>query len=202
MSSCDGVSVGKGKSEIQPDSYLHGLAMLPISFLSEQGNRLSGLCDQTAVGDNYRNLFASSVWVYTLHAYLGLVREQMGAGVASTVWLRQRDMLDEVDAGSGESMESAFKLIDAALDMNRIHSDELETNIRILPETRVALALLMGMPESPDYASCIYDRSNRIRTMQAEVESYLAHCISHARKELLAACSVLFSLSGGFGHGK
>ena len=192
----------KGQSEIQTDGYLHGLAMLPISFLNEQGNQLAGLCDQTAIGDNYRNLFASSVWVYPLYAYLELVDEQMGAGVASTVWSRQRELFNEVDTGSGESMESAFTLIDAALDMNRSHSDELETNIRILPETRVALALLMGMPESPDYASSMYERSNSIRTMQAEVESSLAHCISHARKELLAACSVLFSLSGELSHGK
>lgn len=194
--------MGKGQSEIQPDNHLHGLAMLPISFLNEQGNRLAGLCGQTAIDDNYRNLFTSSVWAYPLHAYLELVQEQMGAGAASMVWSRQRELFNEVDAGSGESLESAFTLIDAALDMNRNHSDELETDSRILPETRVALALLLGMPESPDYASCTYERSNSIRTMQAEVENYLAHCISHAREELLAACSVLFSLSGELNHGK
>jgi hypothetical protein len=165
--------------------------MLPMSFLSEQGDRLAGLYGQAAIGDNYRDLFTSSVWVYSLHAYVALVREHMGDEVAEAVWSRQREMLDQAEARAGQSLESAFRLIDGALDSGGGSPGDPEDTIRVLPETRVALALLLGMPESPAYVSRIDERSERIRTMQ--VEGYLARCLFQAREELLAACSELFA---------
>lgn len=181
-----------GQSETRPDSYLQCLAMLPVSFLSEQGDRLTGLCDQPAIGDDYRDIFASSVWVYPLHAYRALVREQLGDEVAKAVWSCQRDMFDAAEAGAGQSMEAAFMLIDAALDLGEARLDKQEAAIPVQPESRVALALLLGMPESPDYASHMDERSDRIRTLPMEVEGYLARRLLHAREELLAACSELF----------
>lgn len=166
--------------------------MLPMSFLSEQGDRLAGLYGRAALGDNYRDLFASSVWVYSLHAYVALVREHMGDEVAEAVWSRLRKMFDQAEAGAGQSLEYAFMLIDGALARGRGSLGELQDTIRVPPETRVALALLLGMPESPAYASGMDERSERFRTIQVEVEGYLARCLSQAREELLAACSELF----------
>ncbi len=187
-----GVLVQSGQPKTRPDSHLQYLAVLPISFLSEQGDRLAGLYEQSAIGENYRDLFASSVWVYSLHSYLALVREKLGEEVAEAVWSRQRNMFDEAEAGAGQSMESAFMLIDAALTLPRFGMGEREAAINVPPEIRVALALLLGMPESPDFASGMDERSERVRTMQAEVEGRLACCLLHARAALLAACSNLF----------
>jgi hypothetical protein len=119
--------------------------------------------------------------VYPLHAYIALLEKQLSDEVGKAVWLRQRNMFDAINNDFSQSMESAFMLIDSAL--------ELDNNS---PETSVALALLLGMPESPDYASCMKERTDRIQTMQAGVESHLARCLLYAREELLAACSRLF----------
>lgn len=182
-----------GQPEFRRDKYLQSLAVLPISFLSEQGDRLAGLYNQTAIGNSYRNLFASSVWVYPMHVYMTLVREQMGASVAEAVWSYQRDMLDHADAGSGNSMESAFMLIDKALDLDGFQVEGPDAANYVLPEARVALALLLGMPESPDYCECTSAHAGRPGTTRTEVEQYLAHCLLRARVELLAACSDLFA---------
>ena len=179
-----------GQSDPGSDNYLHCLAVLPISFLGEQGDRIAELCNQSAIGDNYRNLFVSSTWVYPMHAYMALVREHMGVAVAEAVWSRQRKMLDEADAGAGESMESAFMLIDEALDMS---SFRMEAASQFLPEVRVAMALLLGMPESPDYSGRNEGGHVGPRTTLATVEGCLAHCLLRARVELLAACSELFA---------
>ena len=178
------------QSDPGSDNYLHNLAVLPISFLGEQGDRIAELCNQMAIGNNYRNLFVSSVWVYPMHAYRALVREHMGVAVAEAVWSRQRKMLDEADAGAGRSMESTFTLIDEALDMSSFRT---EAASQFLPEVRVAMALLLGMPESPDYSGPDYRSHVRPRTTLASVEGCLAHCLLRARVELLAACSELFA---------
>ncbi len=181
-----------GQLEARPDRHLNNLAILPISFLSEQGDRLAELCNQTASGDNYRDLFVSSIWVYPMHAYMTLVREKMGAAVAEAVWSHQRGMLDEAGTGAGDAMESAFMLIDRALDLDDFRMDGLDAPNYVLPEARIALALLLGMPESPDYSGRISVHPGRPRTMCTKVEECLAHCLLRARVELLAACSDLF----------
>ena len=100
------------------------------------------------------------------------------------------DIAVEADAGAGESMESAFMLIDEALDMS---SFRMEAASQFLPEVRVAMALLLGMPESPDYSGPDNGSHVSPRTTLATVEGCLAHCLLRARVELLAACSELFA---------
>ena len=178
------------QSDPGSDNYLHNLAVLPISFLGEQGDRIAELCNPSTIGDNYRNLFVSSVWVFPMHAYRALVREHMGVAVAEAVWSRQRQMLDEADAGAGRSMESAFTLIDEALDMSSFRT---EAASQFLPVVRVAMALLLGMPESPDYSGRNEENHGGPRTTVEKVENCLAHCLLRARVELLAACSELFA---------
>ena len=182
----DQLEVGSGK-------YLHSLAVLPISFLSEQCDRLAGLCEQTGIDDHYRNLFASSVWVYPMHAYVALVHDRLGAPVAQAVWSYQRNMLDEADAGAGVSMESAFMLIDKALKLDDLRMDGPDADRYELPEARVALALLQGLPESPHYSSHNDALHGKFRKIHMQAEECLAHCLSRARAELLAACGELFT---------
>ncbi len=182
----------KGKCGDQSERHVQCLAELPITFLSEQGDRFAGMCDQPVILNSYRDLFFTSVWVYPLHAYIALLRKQLGAEVADAVWSRQRAMFDEIDTGVSQSIDAAFMLIDSALDPGRVGSDESEDSVEVAPETRVALALLLGMPESPDYASGMDERSERIRTMQTEAEGCLARSLVRAREALLDACSELF----------
>ena len=131
--------------------------------------------------------------MYSLHAYRALLREQLGNQVARAVCLRQREIFDAAGAGAGQSMESAFALIDGVLDPGIVGPGEAEAAIQVLPETRVALGLLLGMPGSPDYAGSNAERSDRMLTMRAEVEVYLARCLLQSREALLAACSKLFA---------
>ena len=80
-------------------------------------------------------------------------------------------------------------LIDEALDMS---SFRMEAASQFLPEVRVAMALLLGMPESPDYSGRNEGGHVGPRTTLATVEGCLAHCLLRARVELLDACSELF----------
>lgn len=160
------------QSEILPDRHLHHLAMLPLSFLSEQGDRLVGLHSRRPPAGNDHHLFAASIWAYSLHSYVALVRQHLGDQFAKAMWCLQRQMLEQAEAGAGRSLDSAFVLIDEVLDSGRGCLGNLET--------RVAVALLLGMCESPVNA--------------VEVEDRLARCLARARNELLAACADLFPL--------
>ena len=166
------VAVESRQLEILPDRNLHHLAMLPLSFLSEQGDRLAGLHSRRLPGGNDHHLFAASIWAYSLHSYVALVRQHLGDQSAEAMWCLQRQMLEQAEAGAGRSLDSAFVLIDEVLDGGRGRLGN--------PETRVALALLLGMSESPVNA--------------VEVECELARCLARARNELLAACAGLFPL--------
>jgi hypothetical protein len=48
----------------------------------------------------------------------------------------------------------------------------------------VALALLLGLPESPDYAATAARRAEQIARMQPEIDWRLAHCLTCAREEI------------------
>jgi len=181
-----------GELEAGTDGYLRSLAALPVSFLSEQGERLAGLCKQVDSSAGYCDLFASSVWVYSMHVYMTMVREKMGHKVADTVWSHQRCMLDEAQAGAGDSMDLAFMLIDRALDPGDLQLDVPGAAGYRLPEARVALALLLGMPESPDCTARTGVHPVRLKPVNTEVEERLAHCLLRARVEILAACATLF----------
>ena len=89
-------------------------------------------------------------------------------------------------------MESAFTLIDQALDISSFRREGADAASRFLPEVRVAMALLLGMPESPDYSGRNEENHGGPRTTVEKVENCLAHCLLRARVELLAACSELF----------
>jgi len=182
--------VDGGEREAGIDGYLRSLAVLPVSFLSEQGERLAGLCSQMDSGAGYRELFASGVWVYSLHVFITMVREKMGGTIADAVWSHQRDMLDEAGAGASDSLESAFMLIDKALATHDLRLDAADYR---LPEARVALALLLGMPESPDYSADNGSPAGGLRALNSKVEECLAHCLLRARVEILSACAELFA---------
>ena len=175
------------------DSYLQCLALLPVSFLSEEGNRFVETCSQAIIGSQYGNLVTSSIWVYPMHAYRAQIRKHLGAPVAAAVWSRQRGMFEDAEAGAGELMESAFLLIDEALDAGSVSLDGSVASSVAAPETRVALALLSGMPESPDYTGdgSVYGGAPRVPC--TKVEACLADCLFQAREALLAACSELFA---------
>jgi hypothetical protein len=175
------------------DSYLQCLALLPVSFLNEEGDRFVQLCSQAAIGRQYGNLVTSSIWVYPMHAYRAQIRKHLGAPVAAAVWSRQRGLFEEAEAGAGALMESAFLLIDEALDTGNVSLDSPVAAGAAAPESRVALALLSGMPESPDYSGDRRVREGAPRAACAKVEACLADCLLQAREELLAACSELFA---------
>jgi hypothetical protein len=124
---------------------------------------------------------------------VGLVHERLGALVAQAVWSYQRDMLDEADAGAGVSMESAFMLIDKALDLDDFRLEGPGAARYELPEARVALALLQGLPESPHFSGHNDALHGKFKTIHMQAEECLAQCLSRARAELLAACGELFA---------
>jgi hypothetical protein len=166
--------------------------MLPISFLAEQADGCPGLGDAMAADDDLGELFALGLWIYPLHAYVALLREQMGDELADAVRLRQRALLEEACAGSGQRLESMFTLIDRGLELADRCMATVPDDDRPRAETGVALALLLGMPRLPAVAGDGAAVAGGIPALRPDVEVCLAHCLLQARDALLAACSGLF----------
>jgi hypothetical protein len=162
---------------------LYSLAALPIEYLSRQGALLERVCVDEREFKPYREVFLTGTRAYQQHAYLELVRWTYGRNVAQQVEVHQHRLL-EFSTGRGRCIEQALDLIEGALDTRAVRADTRQGEIKIPIEMNVALALLLGMPESPDYAATAGSRAEQIVRMQPEIDWRLAHCLTCAREEM------------------
>ena len=162
---------------------LYTLAALPIEYLSRQCAQLERTCVDARAFKPYREVFLTGTRAYQQHAYLELVQWTYGRNVAQQVEVYQHHLL-EFSTKSGRCIEQALDLIEGALDTRAVSADTREGEIDIPIEMNVALALLLGLPESPDYAATTGSRAGQIARMHPEIDWCLAHCLTCARKEM------------------
>jgi hypothetical protein len=179
---------------------LYSLAALPIEYLSRQEALLERLRVDERAFTPYREVFITGARAYQQHAYLELVRWTYGRAVAQQVEIHQRRLL-EFSTGSGRSIGQALELVGGALATRVVSADTREGEIEIPIEMNVALALLLGLPESPDYVATTARRVEQITCMQPDIDWRLAHCLSCAREEMnttfLPVISCLEVYAGG-----
>jgi len=162
---------------------LYSLAALPVDYLTRQEALLARMRVDEGVLNPYREVFITGTRAFQQHAYLKLVRWAYGRAVAQQVAVYQQRLLDSA-TGRGRCARLALDLIEGALHTRVVRADTRGGEIEIPIEMNVALALLLGMPESPDYATTAARRAEQITLMQPEIDWRLAHCLTCARDEM------------------
>lgn len=162
---------------------LYSLAALPVDYLSRQEALLARMHVDEGALKPYRGVFITGVRAYQQNAYLELVRWTYGRAVAQQVAVHQHRLL-EFTTGRGRCLKQALDLIEGALDTRAVSATTREGEIKIPIEMNVALALLLGLPESPDFAATAALRTGQIVRMQPEIDWRLAHCLMRAREEM------------------
>jgi len=162
---------------------LYSLAALPIEYLARQDALLERMRVDERAFRPYREVFITGTQAYQQHTYLELVRWTYGRAVAQQVGVHQRRLLD-FSTGRERCIGPALDLIEGALDTRVVSASTREGEIEIPIEMNVALALLLGMPESPDYAATAGARAEQIVRMQPEIDWRLASCLACAREEM------------------
>jgi hypothetical protein len=162
---------------------LYSLAALPVDYLTRQEALLARMHVEEGPLNPYRDVFITGTRAYQQHTYLELVRWTYGRTVAQQVAVHQHRLL-EFTTGRGRCVEQALDLIEGALDTRAVSAATREGEIEIPIEMNVALALLLGLPESPDYAATAARRAAPILCMRPEIDWHLAHCLTCAREEM------------------
>lgn len=163
------------------------LVCLPLSFLAEQE-----LVDaHLPAGDIYYDVALTAVWIYQLHSYHELVSDHYGREVADRVLSQQRAIFDREQPGAGESIETAMNLIGLVLNKRQGDYFGAPGDSLNLPEYRVALVLLLGLPESPDYYAGGAKKDRLVHKVPG-IEERLAHLLHQGRQQLLDAFVPLF----------
>jgi hypothetical protein len=171
---------------------LYSLAALPVEYLTRQAALLGRMHVDEEAFRPYREVFITATRAYQQHTYLELVQWTYGRTVARQVEVHQRRLL-EFTTGSGSSIGRALGLIEGALETPVVSAATREGEIEIPIEMNVALALLLGLPESPDYVITAGRRAEQITRMQPEIDWRLAHCLSCAREEMKSSFMPVFT---------
>lgn len=162
---------------------LYSLAALPVEYLRRQETLLAWLKVGERALESYREVFVTGVRAYQQYTYLELVGWTWGREVARQVAVHQHRLLDFA-AGRGGNTGHALRLIEGALETRPVSAATHSGEIAIPIEMNVALALLLGLPESPDYVTTAAQRFEQIARMQPEIDWCLAHCLAQGREEM------------------
>ena len=173
---------------------LHGLAVLPIDYLSRLGDPFEQTCKEQGVDPVYRDVFTAGIKAYQLVTYLQLVGEHYGRGVASQVSSYQQQLLEQ--EGDGYIISYTIRLIKDALDSDTVAADTEQGRIDIPIEMNVALSLLLGVASSPHCVSHPEQRSTEIGCMDLDVDWLLSKCLTRARDDMQRVFAPLLACIG------
>jgi hypothetical protein len=121
--------------------------------MSEQEDVFEKYGRDEGIEDAYSDVIRASLWVYLLYTYHGLVRRRFGSATEIRVRDFQRDIFEDEQAGSGEAMIAAMELVERALKSGVEHDTDRSIQFKMPAELAVALVLLLGLPDSPDFRS-------------------------------------------------
>jgi hypothetical protein len=128
-------------------------------------------------------VFSAGIRAYQLAAYLQLVRAQYGRAVAGNIGNFQRRLL-QTAGNDACGILKAIELVSGALATESVTADTGHGSIDIPIEMNVAIALLLGMPDSPHFAARPDQRATRLKNMGTDVDWSLSQCLIHAREEI------------------
>jgi len=180
----------------EPDAKLRRLAWLPILFMTEQEKAFERYGRDEEIEDAYRDFMATSLWVYLLHTYQGLVRRHFGNDTAEQVCEIQRDIFNAEQPESGDAVFAAMELVDCALKLDAGGDPDWPVHFKMPTELAVALALLVGLPDSPDYRSRKAKPSDYAVHRMPGVDWRLARVLGRGRQALTDAFAPLTGRSG------
>jgi hypothetical protein len=171
---------------------VYGLAVLPVNYLDRTGDPLETVCADKFIEPGCRPVFTAGIRAYQLAIYLQLVRKHYGRGVANQTGSYQRRLLQPED-DSMDRNAIANELVRGALASERVTADAYHGRVDIPIEMNVALALLLGMPESPYYSSETAQRIEKVSRMRKDLDWSLSQCLVMAREEIERVFSPLLS---------
>ena len=162
---------------------IYSLAVLPVDYLDRRGDPLETACSDRNIEPSCRHVFASGIRAYKLASYLELVREQYGRGVANQIGRYQQRLL-QTDGEMRNEISTALQLVRGALESESVTADIGRGRIDIPIEMNIALALLLGMPASPYFASGSEQRAAQAGNMGMDIDWSLSQCLMRARAEM------------------
>jgi hypothetical protein len=175
--------------EITVDIY--ALAVLPIEYQATQQELFAQICKDREIDTAYRDVFTAGIRGYQLATYLMLLRRYFGEQVADQVWTCQRRLLGRDTVGTPAAR--AMDLISHALGGKEVAATTETGSVDIPIEMNVALALLLGMPESPDFVARPEQRIGQINRMRLDIDWDLSHCLFRAYEEIVKIFAPLLS---------
>jgi len=161
------------------------LAMLPMVRLSPDAEPSETYCGCVSCkpGSPYYDLINTGLWSYQLYTYLELLEQMFGKHIKTEVsdWLL--DMLN-ANNQAGDRLETVFALIKHVKQASKA-TIETGYGLSSVPvEMSIALAMLVELPESPDFAVSTGDRQTRIRLINADVDQNFAASLKRAANDV------------------
>jgi len=173
----------------KPDDMVHRLAWLPIVFLTEQEDMFERYGRDEDIEDAYRDVISTSLWVYLLYTYHGMVRRRFDGVTEARVREIQRDIFNEEQPGCGDSMLAALELVGCALIAGVERDPGWCIQFKMPAELAVALALLLGLPDSPDYRSRKPKPADYAVHRMPGVDWRLANVLARGQQEIVKTFS-------------
>lgn len=165
------------------------LAWLPLVYAAEQEFPDPLLTDTDAP---YRDVMLAGLRVYQLHCYQVMVRQRFGEDMAAQVRRLQCDIFDSEQHGAGAAFASALQLVEAGLNAAVVGGRAGSVRFALPAELSVALALLIGLPESPDFHDGA-SRSDRPVCQTPGMDERLAEQLATAQRSVLETFSPILA---------
>lgn len=169
------------------------LATWPIEYLLEQDAQFEQDFTASTVDETYRAVFIAGTWAYLIHGYLGSLQAVFGLAIQQQIRSVLLQVLERL-AGAAEATEYTLQLITGAKEIGRLRVEYYEQEIEIPLEMNVALALLLGLPESPDFAPSAFQRTEQIKKMAPDVEQFFSDYLAHQGQRILLASAPTLAL--------
>jgi hypothetical protein len=171
--------------ELVVDTYR--LAVLPIVYLAEQQDPFGLSRQEAALDEGYRDVFQAGAWLYALHSYCLLVRGYLGGKTADAVREHQELLLSGGFSDKKDEISGAIELISQASAGQSDSMPETAVSAAISVEWNVALNLLRGLPDSPDFQSQSAEAvTNGNAGLPAHIHWQFAHCLLRSRQQIVS----------------
>jgi len=168
---------------------VHRLAWLPIVFMTEQEGVFEQYRRDEDIEEAYCDVITTSLWVYSLYTYHGLVRRRFGSATEARVREYQRDIFNDEQPGSGDAIIAALELVGRALTAGVESDPERRIQFKMPAELAVALALLLGLPDSPDYRARKPKPADYAVHRMPGVDWRLARVLARGQQEIIKTFS-------------
>jgi len=166
------------------------LTILPLACLMAENTEVEQYCARASEDSAaYHEVLRSGVLGYKLYTYHNLVRAWFGVQVEQRVRDHHLDMLSHIAA-----FAPMMTIIDGAVHVGAVTTSTLQGDVVTPVEMNVALALLLGMPESANYASSPGQQIAQITRIPPEIDCYFAGLLAHGRREMVRTFEAMMKL--------